>query len=179
MDEFFIKTSLGEVKTLGLRRTWEFIIAPTVGILAKEDETGNEGEERLFGVIQELLEREGTDGDLESPNNGTKGNEDAIFMSTFIPRHLGEIRDPENHIERERANNDAVESRLQKLEVEDPLPHVDPSAKSVRFEDDVDSSDTGSEADDDGDDGERKPKGFKHEDKDAKKVRYTACFHLC
>lgn len=86
VEEYFKRRSGGEIRTLGHRRSWEFIVSESVG-LDPTDELGDQGEHRLAAVLSSRLEEEVDETD------------DAVFMSSFIPRTLGEVYDPERDAE--------------------------------------------------------------------------------
>jgi RIO kinase 1 len=131
-------------------------------------------------------------GAASTPSATSLAQDDAVFMSSYIPRNLGEVYDPERDIDRinkgqgedliyagitglnTQANGKgkAAEAPASKegQEAESVAERSRrPSVKSVRFEDEQEESEDGSEDSDD-DESERKPRGFRHEDKEAKKV---------
>jgi RIO kinase 1 len=151
VEDFFRRR--GDIQTLGPRRTWEFIVSESVG-LDPAAELGDEGEPRLAAIVEERRceDRDETD--------------DAVFMSSFIPRNLGEVYDPERDVDLVNAGrgDELIYSTLAKVattraEKDEVVPNEQAAT----------DSDSGESTD--GNDKQR-PKGFRNEDKDAKKVRF-------
>ena len=108
VNEFFARRSVGEVNTLGLRRTWEFVVSDRVGCLSQNDEIGIEGDRNLMALARTWIDQDATayEKKVASTSNTnhkqrqedlallTAGDE-AVFMSSFIPRSLAEVVDPE------------------------------------------------------------------------------------
>jgi RIO kinase 1 len=163
-------------------------------------------EEELKEVVRNWLDAgvglQDDSSKLETPTDGTTSTstaatslaqDDAVFMSSYIPRNLGEVYDPERDIDRinkgqgedliyagitglnTHANGKAKANDASAPKEEGGAAEAvadrsrRPSVKSVRFEDEQDESEDESEDSDD-DESERKPRGFRHEDKEAKKV---------
>ncbi|KIY32601.1 Atypical/RIO/RIO1 protein kinase [Cryptococcus gattii E566] len=91
IEEFFSRRG---VATLGIRRSWEFIVTENIGLspsgsasISLEMEKGDEGESRLVGVLAEWL---------KEPSDKT---DDAVFMESYIPRTLAEVYDPERDVD--------------------------------------------------------------------------------
>ena len=184
VEEFFSRRG---VRCLGLRRAFEFV--------TKESFANEGGEE---AALQKRLE-ESERADVEEPSDDAvtvgahaAADEDSVFMRSYIPRTLNEVYDPERDV--------GVLSRGegQKLIYKDTIGLVVPKDKespveakrTVQFADgnldttadgDKDSASEESQSDGEGedesdeedeDDGfkERKPRGHRHEDKEAKKV---------
>ncbi|CAK9784590.1 RIO1-domain-containing protein [Cutaneotrichosporon oleaginosum] len=199
VEEFFSKRSGGEVRTLGLRRAWSFIVDESVG-LAKEDEAGDEGEDRLLDVLREWLERP------EEKSEATEVD-DAVFFSSYIPRTLGEVYDPERDIDilksgkgdqliyagitqldisgkgaedeatpEEKAEDEAEGGTEAEAEAKAEAEEMQPEAKGRRESKTVRWADweTEPDAEVDPDAFDRKPRGFRHEDKESKKERKKA-----
>ncbi|BEI81500.1 hypothetical protein CcaverHIS002_0206600 [Cutaneotrichosporon cavernicola] len=101
VEDFFTKRSGGAVKTLGLRRAWSFIVDENVG-LSRDDQAGDAGEDRLLDVLREWLDREPEEEEAEEETDDAKAKaevDDAVFFSSYIPRSLGEVYDPERDID--------------------------------------------------------------------------------
>jgi RIO kinase 1 len=159
-------------KTLGPKRAWDFIVG-----------NNHDGSQ---GVIEEWLGMEHDPAD------------DAVFMSSFIPRTLGQVYDPERDIELvkagkgdqliynqtlnavptpapraeesvERAEDQAASKA--EVEVEGRLSAQDALSEAEDAE--ADEQSQAEDAEDSEEDGEahKGPRGFRHEDRDAKKVR--------
>ena len=158
IEDFFKRRSGGELRTLGPRRTWEFIVSESVGLSA-DDELGDEGEKRLASIVTTRL--------LEDHDE----TDDAVFMSSFIPRTLGEVYDPERDVDLVNAGrgDELIYSTLTGMDQtkDDVSARVDdgqvPGATAVSEEDVSEESDAG--------EAHSQPRGHRNEDKDAKKVR--------
>lgn len=209
LDDFFKKRSGGEVRTLGIRGTFDFIVNERVTMRGSSD-TGpdpmTQTEEELKDVVRNWLDagvglqedsskpvtRAG--GTAPTPSATSLAQDDAVFMSSYIPRNLGEVYDPERDIDRinKGQGEDLIYAGITGLNTQanakgkaDDAPVTKeeskvaesaaersrrPSVKSVRFEDEQEESES---EDSDDDELERRPRGFRHEDKEAKKVRMS------
>lgn len=221
IEEFFSRRG---VATLGIRKSWEFIVTENIGLSptgsassSLEMEKGDDGERRLVGVLEEWL---------KEPSDKT---DDAVFMESYIPRTLAEVYDPERDVDvlksgggdeliyagvtglklaHESANAKVKEKEKEKQsasagagagaddankrEEVDADENVekgervkgkckdegknDKTSKSVRFEDEVDEHDEEDDAQEAEEQGEeegmdKKSRGFRHEDRESKKVR--------
>jgi RIO kinase 1 len=159
VQDYFSKRSNGEVKTLGVQKTWSFVVDESVGF-SHEEELGDEGEDRLTDVIRTWLDAPQVDDAVD----------DAVFMASFIPHSLGEVYDPERDVDIVRAGKgeDLIYAGIAGLSVSHQELTQSEAVKTVRFGGDDEQS--GSDESDSEDEHERKPRGFRHEDKDAKKV---------
>lgn len=143
---------------MGPRRTWEFIVSERVGLSA-EDELGDEGEKRLAAVVSERLQEDHDETD------------DAVFMSSFIPRTLGEVYDPERDVDLVNAGRgeELIYSTLTGVDhTKPPASAYNSTPKDLQAEEE--SEDEGTDQSDAGD-VHHQPRGHRNEDKDAKKVR--------
>jgi len=143
---------------LSLRRMWDFIVDENVS-------TGDT-EADLLQIIQQWLDQPATDMD-----------DDAVFMSSFIPRSLSEVYDPERDVEVVKAGKGdqliyAGLTGLKETIKPDPVQIITEQVKSVRFEDAEEKSEAHYDDDqaEDEDGAAGRPRGFRHEDRDAKKV---------
>lgn len=190
-EEFFGR--LG-VKTLGLRRCFEFVT------MEKLSDTENDTDSV---VLQRWLREAETthflteqDKIIRGGDGVTSEHEDAIFLKSFIPRNLYEVYDPERDVARvnagqgggliyaktiglvsttEKQSNSAEDNEKPGKIGESPDEQEASAHKDV--EDEV-SSNEGEERSESGEDGgfvERKPRGHRHEDKEAKKVGQDEC----
>lgn len=216
-EDFFTRRSGGEVKTLGLRRAFSFIVDESVG-LTKDEEAGDDGEGRLMDVLREWLDREpeveeakeegqeGESGEGREEAKAKKEVDDAVFFGSYIPRSLGEVYDPERDIDILKAGKgetliyagitkldisegkegaDAQPAEAKEVEAVEEVAEEEPPAaagsprasKNVRWadeeEDEAEEEEAAAEVEH-----ERKPRGFRHEDRDAKKVSYGASGEL-
>lgn len=149
---------------------------------------------------KEEAEEDTIDGTAEQNDETKKAHEDAIFLHSFIPRALNEVYDPERDIERltkgqgesliyaktigvvapitgaqasppldEGTSSDRIE--IENLtfagEILDGNPH---EKQPYRHSQDSDTSEDDEKASDNDTLTERKPRGHRHEDRDAKKV---------
>ena len=130
--------------------------------------------------------------DAAQQEAGRKETDEAVFMSSYIPRNLGEVYDPERDIDVIAAGkgDDLIYAGLTGVTGTngssgmtgrpksalktgtDPTAEEGKKGGGVKWEDEQDDEDS---EEDDGDedqddDKEKRPRGFRHEDKDAKKV---------
>ena len=180
VEDFFSKRG---VHCLGLRRAFEFVIRERL-----EHEDGDEAALRAWLAEDTRLEEGGKHAErLET----AREHEDAVFMQSFIPRTLNEVYDPERDV------GVLTRGEGEKLIYKDTIGIVTPKESNeekdakpgVRFEDaeDIAESEGNNESDEEEseaetsashDEGngpefrERKPRGHRHEDKEAKKVRH-------
>ncbi|KAI0720465.1 RIO1 family-domain-containing protein [Cerioporus squamosus] len=197
IEDFFSKRG---VRTVGLRRAFEFITREQLSSRSEED------------VLREWMNTpESEETDAAGQSSGGKSHEDEVFMRSYIPRTLNEVYDPERDVDV------LTRGEGEKLIYKDTIGILGPGQarkdgtsdsaatngkssdvrkKGVTFandglatgEDDVDGAaehgeesseeeDGDSEEEGDGEaDGfkEKKPRGHKHEDKEAKKERKKA-----
>ncbi|EPQ54934.1 hypothetical protein GLOTRDRAFT_106261 [Gloeophyllum trabeum ATCC 11539] len=191
VEEFFGRRG---VKGLGLRRAFEFVT---------KEELGGDAPEVVAEWLQEAAQHTGEDeegvGQGDDAKKDAEAHEDAVFMQSWIPRTLTEVKNPERDLDiLNRGEGD-------KLIYADTIGLVKPAMKKtaepckedtatekgpgVRFAGDSEDSDTSSqEGSDEGEEGasvgedndngkpfqERTPRGHRHEDKEAKKERKKA-----
>ncbi|KAK8858806.1 hypothetical protein IAR55_003036 [Kwoniella newhampshirensis] len=164
VEEFFSRRGS---RTLGLRKAWEFVVTENLG-LSKDEELGPDGDKKLAAIVDEWF---------KSPSNQT---DDAVFMASYIPRTLADVYDPERDVDvlKRGDGDDLIYAGVTGLKLSHPTeasPKI--ASKTVRFDD---RDDENKARDSDQEDGtlsesdERKPRGFRHEDKDAKKERKKA-----
>lgn len=151
VEEFFGRFG---VQCLGLRRCFEFI---TKDRLEEEDHEGDILERWIAeaGESAEDLAR----GAAEVDHTGNaKNHEDSVFMRSYIPRTLNEVYDPERDIDvlKGGEGNKLIYAHTIEL-VED--------ASTESGESEVEETEQGPER--------REPRGHRHEDREAKKVRRT------
>ncbi|WRT68011.1 uncharacterized protein IL334_004986 [Kwoniella shivajii] len=160
VEDFFGR--LG-VKCLGLRKAWEFAVTENIGI-TREEELGADGDGKLAGIITEWVKQ---------PSSKT---DDAVFLSSYIPRTLAEVYDPERDVDllKRGGGDELIYAGVTGLKLADKQEPDDAKkdVKEVRFEEET--PEAGSESEEDSDDEPYRPRGFRHEDKDAKKERKKA-----
>ena len=175
VEDFFGR--LG-VKCLGLRRCFEFVTRDRFSQEEGLDDTD---------VLKSWLEKEESslDDDALAHQDSRPGrsslHEDSVFLRSFIPRTLNEVYDPESDVEKLKRGEGRSLIYAKTIGV---VPSSDIDGVKTIEEDERSCSDSdGSEdvGDRGGDDGEetdgeegfveRKPRGHRHEDKDAKKVK--------
>ncbi|GFZ50640.1 Serine/threonine-protein kinase rio1 [Saitozyma sp. JCM 24511] len=163
VDEFFTKRSGAAVRTLGLRRAWEFVVSDTVDDIPREGERGPEGEERLIEVVRNWLDADET----------VDAGDDAVFMSSYIPRNLGEVYDPERDVDllNEGRGGQLIYAGLAGL-VGDPAVGAVPAVDAMS--DGSSADDASSDSADSARGATERNRGFRHEDRDAKKERKKA-----
>ena len=190
VEDFFAKRG---VQTLGVRKTFEFVT---------REKLSEDAEEKDEDVLKKWLEERAAKGNEEAEgvkgSEGTKesaeeeerkkeqeAHEDSVFTKSFIPRTLNEVYDPERDVEK------VTKGEGSKLIYADTIGVVAPqvgeqevplkdTAKEGEEELEEESDEDADGSEDEGDDQEkdrdgyveRKPRGHKFEDKDAKKVCY-------
>ncbi|KAE9393171.1 RIO1-domain-containing protein [Gymnopus androsaceus JB14] len=194
VEEFFGR--LG-VKRIGLRRVFEFVIKDN---LATSSETPSDEDVLRKWIEETPLNEDATGEDGES----AAAHEDSVFKQSYIPRTLNELYDPERDIEAVERGEGATLIYADTIGLVDSSSTIEPQVKAsrstaaVRFatvdesgnevsevqQNDSDSeSDSGSDVEADGEDAdagsagvyqERKPRGHRHEDREAKKERKKA-----
>ncbi|KAG6909127.1 hypothetical protein DXG01_001879 [Tephrocybe rancida] len=181
VEDFFGR--LG-VQCLGLRRCFEFITQ------AQLSEEGGEEDEAVLRCWIENAEGSDLPDDNGAPDSShpesSSAHEDSVFLQSFIPRTLNEVYDPERDVETLARGEGAGLIYAKTIGVvDDAVPTLSeekPVARETSDFSESESDDEDRESDDDeGDDGEgkegfveRKPRGHRHEDKDAKKERKQA-----
>lgn len=203
VDDYFRKKSGGQVRTLGGRGTFEFVVGDKLKVWEGDvqEVVTNEDEENLVDVVRNWLahgvgQQEEESQDQDTPGSSTQLEKqgqanvsDKVFMSSYIPRNLGEVYDPERDIDiiasgkggdliyaeltglatDSKASNTGRETVSQSV-AENGQSAENKGDKQVRWADDEDEEHSSSEEEDDDED--QRPRGFRHEDKDAKKVSY-------
>ncbi|CAE6456277.1 unnamed protein product [Rhizoctonia solani] len=185
VEAFFTRDG---VHTLGSRRLFEFV--------THENLTNGQSEDfsTLEAILKEWLTRpepqelaDGEDGDSQARLEGSIKQDDSVFLQSYIPRTLNDVYDPERDIE-----------RLQRGEGKDLIygdltgvVRINEGTKGLAVTEvkgDEHGDSEGSEQDTDtseeegaGEENEfvgKKPRGKRHEDKDAKKVESArVAFH--
>lgn len=167
VEDFFGRFGVG---CLGLRRCFEFVTREKIV----------DGEEGDGDVLRKWLEEERDPGDDEDGLDNTPAHEDSVFMQSYIPRTLNEVYDPERDVEALKKDGSKgliyantiglVEAKGGKVHFgKDEKGDADGSgSESEEGEDDLESE---GEEDDDKAFEDRQPRGHRHEDKEAKKVR--------
>jgi RIO kinase 1 len=169
------------VSGLGVRRCFEFVTRENLDG-ADEDVLKAWLEE---GMVEEP-QRNATH-DKEEDNGAANAHEDSVFLQSYIPRSLNEVYDPERDV----AALNRGEGKG--LIYADTIGLVEPSSKNgttnaeVHFEDEDEASTDSDEGEEynEGDEtnrcqeeyGKQKPRGHRHEDRDAKKVLSPCTSH--
>lgn len=193
VEDFFGR--LG-VACLGLRRFFEFV---TKEKLSEENDITDEDvlKKLLAEKIDDIEEAEDEAGN-EKDGEGLSGpdakfkpedaaHEDSVFLHSFIPRRLNEVYDPERDVEKHKKGDDLIYADT--IGLVSPSDPYDSAPKVEQLEGGgadgngdkrtgEEDGDVGNETDDeDGGSGEdnsgfveKKLRGHRHEDKDAKKV---------
>ncbi|WWC70992.1 uncharacterized protein I206_104945 [Kwoniella pini CBS 10737] len=159
VEDFFGRRN---VKCLGLRKAWEFVVTENIG-LSHEEELELEGDEKLAAIVTEWLRK---------PSDKT---DDAVFLSSYIPRTLAEVYDPERDVDllKRGGGDDLIYAGITGLKLADKTESQ--AVKTVKFEDEVHSEDDpGSDQESEEEEEPHRSRGFRHEDKDAKKERKKA-----
>ena len=186
--EFVIRDRLSEddgVSDGDLLKSW---IAEKV---TSPDEDGD-------GMTKDVIQGEGPSNDRQALD---AAHEESIFLHSFIPRTLNEVYDPERDVEKFKRGDDLIYADTiglisgperkgeagaikASMEAPDPIVKVElegpaqgPHSDNDEGTESGDGQQT-SEESEDGDDedkafAEKKPRGHRYEDKDAKKVRFN------
>ncbi len=170
VEEFFGRR---DVKCLGLRRAFEFVI--------KDADSVEDAASMLAKWREDTV-----DGDQHEEDGAKETHEDEVFRKSYIPRSLNDLYDPERDVS---AIQRGEGSKLIYADtiglVEEPTKDKDAPPKNAHFdgkseeedsdedEDEDEEGDSGTEDENEGGEGcqSRQPRGHRHEDKDAKKVR--------
>ena len=175
IEEFFGRFGVG---CLGLRRCFEFVTRERI-VEGDDDDEG--------AVLQKWLAEEKKPEENDDLNNTqadleTSAHEDSVFLQSYIPRTLNEVYDPERDVEalKKDGTKGLIYSKTIGL-VESTgnrngelyFGKDQQGEYASEEDDDIEES----EGDDEGEDGDgrvfedRQPRGHRHEDKEAKKVR--------
>lgn len=176
VETFFTRDG---VRTLGARRVFEFVTQDNISKGQGEDFSA------LEHVFQEWMDRpepqavaNQEEDNLEVLPAEPGNQDDAVFLKSYIPRTLNDVYDPERDIARLQRGEGKeliygdltgvvqINEGMKDLAVSEPS-----GGDSEQGEQDNDSSDEG---EGEGNEfAEKKPRGKRHEDKDAKKVAYS------
>lgn len=196
VDEFFARRG---VRTLGLKRTFELTVEAwnedkekdgqeTEAEIAAEVERrfalGDASATTLAAEENEAMGAVAQDGHAAAAQtHADRDDEDAIFKQSYIPRNLNEVYDPERDVQRVLAGEKDQLIYSQTVGIVAPNAgendHVD-SADHSGSCDQESGSDSNSDSENEGQDGagkafdSSKPRGKRHEDKDAKRERKAA-----
>lgn len=209
VDDYFSRR--GGIRTLGLRKTFEWIIKPPRWTNGEEGiEVGNNATPRgdlpeqntkderplndlhtlasgPFKVIEKQTRRPGESdeeltealrlllmylGDVEEGNQEQQemaAEDQAVFRQAYIPQTLNEVLDPERDIERrnEGKKGDLIYKNVIGVDEREESTFGRNSSES----DSESASASESDGEEAGDKLEKTPRGHRHEDRDAKKVR--------
>ena len=155
IDDFFRRF---EVKCLGLRRSFEFV---TKENLSAGTDVEDEGVLRAW-----LLEAESNLDEEESASKNSQ--DDAVFMESYIPRTLHEVYDPERDAAKVGRGEGKDLIYADTIGLVPNAPASEPIAEMS--EEDDNDNDSSEEAENHSTDEvfkEKKPRGHKHEDREA------------
>ncbi|KAG1881951.1 RIO1 family-domain-containing protein [Suillus tomentosus] len=192
IEDFFERFG---VKCLGLRRCFDFITR--VHVVEEGQDEGSALKHWLTEVDEEQQSSSSMDGSnnkITSSSNTSATHEDNIFRQSYIPRTLNEVYDAERDVELLTKGDGKNLIYAETIGLTHPTSGVSPEGEArphVRFkgEEDVDlvdeeytsdSEEEGSEEPEAAEGGEkngfdpRKPRGHRHEDREAKKERKKA-----
>jgi RIO kinase 1 len=159
------------VRCLNLRRAFDFVTS--------NDIEADSGEDTLKRWLETTDTAEAADDNkpsaLEEEAHAHKATEDSVFLKSFIPRNLGEVLNPEQEVER---SAQGAEGNLRLGVVGVDRGHavsenVVDEEEGVSERGEEESSVQDSERDID----TKTPRGHRHEDREAKKVRYIPHYH--
>ncbi|CAE6415731.1 unnamed protein product [Rhizoctonia solani] len=183
VEAFFTRDG---VSTLGSRRLFEFV--------THENLTSGQSEDfsTLEAILQEWMTRpeplelaDGEGGDRRTPLEGSNKQDDSVFLQSYIPRTLNDVYDPERDIERLQRGEgkDLIYgdltgvvriNRVTKGPVVTETNGDEGEGGDLEdSEQDIDSSEEVGVGEENGF-VEKKPRGKRHEDKDAKRERKQA-----
>lgn len=186
VEEFFGR--LG-VRCLGLRRVFEFVITNN---LPRSSEALSDEDILRIWIEEGLNPENAASEDLES----SAAHEDSVFKESYIPRTLNELFDPERDVatvnrgegtkliyagtiglvDPSTSTNDPERLQSSKSACANMSPTggaVDKIETVSASESDKESDDSDNDTDSAGVYSERKPRGHRHEDREAKKVGLT------
>lgn len=152
ITDFFRKKG---VVTLQERTAFEFITAENTTV--DQDEMGS--------VIDKLAQE-----DQDKPSFDGEEVDERVFRQAYIPKTLFEVVDPERDvgIVQQGGKDDLIYSKL--LDVQETKPQNHEEQEEEHQSESGEDSDE--ENDETSEDDSSKPRGKRHEDKDAKKVSY-------
>ncbi|WVF68814.1 hypothetical protein IAT40_003587 [Kwoniella sp. CBS 6097] len=180
VEEFFSRRG---VNCLGLRRAWEFTVTENIGLTPDEEVDSTQGDKKLVAILEEWIRQ---------PSNEV---DDKVFMSSYIPRTLAEVYDPERDVDvlKSGGGDDLIYAGVTGLKIADTAKAQstltqtqerekisEHKGESVVNQGDGNKAEVGElaeqgeEEEDEDEEDEKKSRGFRHEDKDAKKERKKA-----
>lgn len=189
VEDFFSKRG---VKCLSLRRSFEFVTMTDLVAAAPSAHL----EDILDGWIHNDAQRGDEEEASGTVDEASTNHEDSVFMRSYIPRTLNEVYDPERDVGALRrgegenliykdtigivADKENEATRESQTKVRFDVEQGDLEAQNDEASEGDEGEDEDEDEDDDeNDDGseekegeftERKPRGHRHEDKEAKKV---------
>ncbi|KAH9936381.1 RIO1 family-domain-containing protein [Fomitopsis serialis] len=201
VEDFFAKRG---VPAVGLRRAFEFVTRESLVPPGSAEDPAAVLRRWMEEPDQAPADADGEErsGD-EGQSRADAAQEDAVFMRSYIPRTLNEVYDPERDVGALSRGEGAQliykdviglvtreDAAVEKSNVQ-----VKTNGTKVRFEDDVadegsgkteDEGDSSADEDEESDGDpdakgaleERRPRGHRHEDKEAKKVRLRGRAYL-
>ena len=169
ITQYFRRQAGDDLLSLSIRKAWEFIVSPTAG----EESSGKDWQDRYRSMVLKHLE----DADPpETENDGTThGESEGVFMNAFILQTLAEIRDPETEIRGSLATNvrRLVVSELGPISIHKTADREDMEQPEGAISDDEEEEEESDREEKEATD-EKTPRGFRHEDKDDKRVSAVA-----
>ena len=165
------------MRTLGLRRTWDFITTENLGPTSASSEAGTNAESdsslteillRWLDEAERLDSQETTDA-TASEDIGSV-NDEAVFMKSFIPQSLGQVYNPERDVKilKESGKEALIYAGVTGLSLDNDTSHDDEQQDEGELSEGSVEGDEAEEAEGDGP--ARQSRGHRHEDKEAKKV---------
>ncbi|GAA5860727.1 hypothetical protein JCM3774_006266 [Rhodotorula dairenensis] len=190
-DDFFARRG---VKTLGLRRTFNFVTRDSW--IKDRDETDDDAAEEVQRLLAEEDEEptgtagQQSGGSTDRPADRSASDE-AVFAQSYIPRTLDQVYDVERDVARvirgegsdliyadltgvasvQKAQQDRSLAPVAEGEAEDQAMVGDAGGDDDAASEDGEGSDDSGSDDGESADGVRRPRGKKFEDKDEKKAR--------
>lgn len=151
------------VACLGLKKSFEFVITERLegaGVEEEEEE-----------VLKRWIEKEREDGDEREAEEESE----EVFLKKFIPRSLTEILDPEKEIAKAKETNEtappSTKAEVVKSSTRVRFTGVPKGEDETSEEQDEQEEESGEEGNNGAEERiEKKPRGHRHEDREAKKV---------
>ena len=180
VEEFFGRFGVG---CLGLRRCFEFVTRESV----VEGDDDDEGAVLQKWLAEERKPQENDNLDNPQADPETSAHEDLVFLQSYIPRTLNEVYDPERDVEALRKDGSKSLIYLKTIGLVESTGNGDGELHFGRGQEGEYANEEGDDHESEGDEGDdeddrvfedRQPRGHRHEDKEAKKVRLIISYLL-
>ena len=160
------------VRCLSLRRAFDFVTSTHI-----EAGSGSDTLKRWLEAPDTVeAADEGKPSALEEEAHAHKATEDSVFLKSFIPQNLREVLNPEQEVERWDPRTEG-NLRLGVAGAERDHTTLKDGVNETVSEEEEGGSSGESEEDNEGHIDTKTPRGHRHEDREAKKVRYILHHH--